>query len=47
MMYPVIDDPAMCESQTVIISFSCAKKISTLEVHCEMCTVYGQNVMIQ
>jgi hypothetical protein len=44
-MCPAIDNPASCEICTVIIRFLHAKDMSAVEIHCELCTVYGQNVM--
>jgi hypothetical protein len=43
-MCPVIDNPTGCEIRAVI-RFLHAKNISAAEIHCELCTVYCQNVM--
>jgi hypothetical protein len=44
MMSPAIDDPASCEIHAVICFFH-AKNMSAVEIHRELSTVYGQNVM--
>jgi hypothetical protein len=43
MMYAVIDSPANCEIRAVI-RFLCAKIMSAVEIHHELCAVCGQNV---
>jgi hypothetical protein len=43
-MCPVIDNPTSCEIRAVI-SFLHAKNMSDVEIHRELCAVYGQNVM--
>jgi hypothetical protein len=43
-MCPVIDRPASCEIR-VVIHFLHAKNMSAAEIHHELHTVYGQNVM--
>jgi transposase len=43
-MCPVIDNPASCEIRAVIC-FPHTKNMSAAEIHHELCTVYGQNVM--
>jgi hypothetical protein len=43
-MCPAIDNPANCEI-CAVISFLHAKDVSAAEIHRELCTVYGQNVM--
>jgi hypothetical protein len=43
-MGPAIDNPISCEIRAIIL-FLHAKIMSTLEIHRELCTVYGQNVM--
>jgi hypothetical protein len=44
MLFPAIDNPAGCEIRAVIL-FLRAKKKNAAEIHCELCSVYGQNVM--
>jgi hypothetical protein len=44
MMCPAIGNPASCKICTVI-SFLHAKNMNAVEIHCELCAVYGQNVM--
>jgi hypothetical protein len=44
MMYPAIDNPASCEFRA-IIRFLRAKNMSAVEIHCELCAVYCQNVV--
>jgi hypothetical protein len=44
MMCPVIDNPTSCEIRTVIC-FLHAKNMNAVEIHCELCTVYGQYVV--
>jgi hypothetical protein len=44
MISPVIDNPASCEIHAVIC-FLRTKNMSAVEIHCELCAVYGQNVM--
>jgi hypothetical protein len=44
MLCPVTDNPAICEILAVI-SFLHIKNLSAVEIHCKLCTVYGQNVM--
>jgi hypothetical protein len=43
-MCPAIDNLAICEI-CAVIRFLCAKNISAAEIHSELCTVYGQNIM--
>jgi hypothetical protein len=43
-MYPVIDNPVICKIRAVI-HFLHAKHMNTAEIHCELCVVYGQNIM--
>jgi hypothetical protein len=44
-MCPVIDNPASCETRTVIL-FPHATNMSAAKSHHELCmVVYGQNVM--
>jgi hypothetical protein len=43
MMYPEIDNPASCKIKAVIC-FIHTKIISAAEMHCELCTICGQNV---
>jgi hypothetical protein len=43
-MCPVIDNLASCEIRAVMC-FLQAKNISAMELHSELCMVYGQNVM--
>jgi hypothetical protein len=43
-MCPAIDNPATCEIN-VVIRFLHAKNMSAAEIHCELCAVYGQNIM--
>jgi hypothetical protein len=44
MMCPVMDNPASCEI-CAVINLLHAKILSDAEIHGELCTVYGQNVM--
>jgi hypothetical protein len=46
MMFPAIDNPASCEIRAVIC-FTHAKNMSAAEIHCELCMVYGQNIMTE
>jgi hypothetical protein len=43
-MCPAIDNLASCEIRDVI-HFLLAKNMRAAEIHSELCTVYGQNVM--
>jgi hypothetical protein len=43
MVYPAIDNPTSCEIH--VVWFLHAKIFSAVEIHHELCTVYGQNVM--
>jgi hypothetical protein len=43
-MCPEIDNPTSCEIQAVI-HFLHAKNVGAAEIHHQLCTVYGQNVM--
>jgi hypothetical protein len=43
-MCPVIDNPATCEIH-VVLCYLHAKNMSDVEIHCELCAVYDQNVM--
>jgi hypothetical protein len=43
-MCAVIDNSTSCEIRTVI-SFLHAKSMTAVEIHPELCTLYGQNVM--
>jgi hypothetical protein len=44
MMWALADSPASCELRAVI-RFLHARNLSAVEIHCELCEVYGQNVM--
>jgi hypothetical protein len=44
VMSPAIDNPASFEIYSVIV-FLNAKNIFAVEIYCELCAVYGQNVM--
>jgi hypothetical protein len=44
MMCPAIDSPTCCEINAVIC-FLYAKNMSAVEILCELCTIYHQNVM--
>jgi hypothetical protein len=44
MMCPVTDNPTGCEIRAVI-RFLHSKNMSAVEVHLELCAVYGQKVM--
>jgi transposase len=44
MMCPATDKPDSCEIYAVI-HFLHAKNMSAEEIHRELCTVYGQNIM--
>jgi hypothetical protein len=44
MTCPLIDNPTSCEIHTVI-RFLRAKNMIVEEIHRELCSVYGQNVM--
>jgi hypothetical protein len=44
MMCAAIDNPTSCGIGTVI-SFLHTKSMSAVEIHRELCVVYGQNVM--
>jgi hypothetical protein len=43
-MCPAIDNPTSCEIRSVI-RFLHSKNMSAAEIHCELCAVYGQNVV--
>jgi hypothetical protein len=43
-MCPEIDNPARSKIRPVI-RFLHAKNMSAVEIHLELCTVYGQNVL--
>jgi hypothetical protein len=43
-MCPVIDAPASYKIFAVMCFFH-AKNMTAAEIHCELCTVYGQNLM--
>jgi hypothetical protein len=43
-MCPAIDNPASCEI-CAVIHLHQAKNMSAAEIHCEICVVYGQNVI--
>jgi transposase len=43
-MCPTIDNPASCKIRGVIRLLH-ANNMSAAEIHCELCAVYGQNVM--
>jgi hypothetical protein len=43
MMFPAIDNPASCGIRAIIRLLH-AKNMSAVEIHQELCTVYGQNV---
>jgi hypothetical protein len=40
----MIESPADCEIRSVIPFFEC-KKCETADIHCQICKVYGENVM--
>jgi hypothetical protein len=42
-MYPASDNPASCKICTIHLLYT--KNMSSAEIHSELCTVYGQNVM--
>jgi hypothetical protein len=44
MICPGIDNPTNCEIHAVI-RFLHAKNMSAVEIHPELCAVYGQNIM--
>jgi hypothetical protein len=44
MMCPVIDNPTCCKILSVI-HFLHTKNMSAVEIHNELCAVYGQTVM--
>jgi hypothetical protein len=44
MISPATDNPASCEIHAVI-DFLHAKNMTAPEINCELCAVYGQNVM--
>jgi hypothetical protein len=44
-MCPAIDNPASCEIRAVVRFFFHDKNMSPVEIHRELCEVYGQNVM--
>jgi hypothetical protein len=44
MTCPTIDNPAICEIRAVI-RFLHAKNMNVVEIHSELCAVYGQNIM--
>jgi hypothetical protein len=46
MTSPAIDNPATCEIRAVI-HFLHTKNVSAAEIHRELCTVYGQNVIVK
>jgi hypothetical protein len=46
MMCPATDNPASCETLAVIRFFH-AKNMSVVEIHRELCAVYGRNVMCE
>jgi transposase len=43
-MCPVINNPSSCEIRT-IIRLLYAKNMSAVEIHPELCMIYGQNIM--
>jgi hypothetical protein len=43
MMCTAMDNPASCEIRALIL-FLHVKNMNVVEVHCEVCPVYGQNV---
>ena len=43
-MPPLIENPAACEICSVIRYLS-AKNMQAVELHCNICEVYGQNIM--
>jgi hypothetical protein len=45
MMCPAIDNPANCEIRAVI-RFLYAKNMNVAEIHRELCSVCGPNVMV-
>jgi hypothetical protein len=44
MVCPAIDNSGSCEIRAVI-RFLRANDMSAAKIHCELCAVYGQNVM--
>jgi hypothetical protein len=44
MMCPAMDNPSTCEIRPDI-RFLHAENVSAVEIHCELCTVDGQNLM--
>jgi hypothetical protein len=44
MMCPVIDYPASCEI-VAVICFLHTRNMSAAEIHYELCSVYGKNVV--
>jgi hypothetical protein len=44
LMCSAIDNVSSCEICTIIHVLD-ARNMSSLEIHCELCAVYGQNVM--
>jgi hypothetical protein len=45
-MCPVTDNPTSCEIRNVF-HFLHAKSMSAVEIHYELCTIHGQNVMFK
>jgi hypothetical protein len=43
-MFPAIDNPTSIEI-CAVIHFLHTKNMSAVEIHCELCAVYDQNVM--
>ena len=43
-MPPLNENPADCETRSVIHYLS-AKRVKAVEIHCNICEVYGQNIM--
>lgn len=43
-MPPPIENPADCEVRSVI-RFLCAKRVKSIDIHREICAVYGENIM--
>jgi hypothetical protein len=43
-MCPAIDNPTSCEIDAVIRFFR-AKNMSDMEIHRDLCAVYGQHIM--
>jgi hypothetical protein len=44
MLCPVINNPASCKIRSVVC-FLPAKNMTAVEIHLELCMIYGRNVM--